>query len=63
MDTEQFTRVNVGFGGDAVSVNASFNADYNFGTDGATFGLHTATATTNIMSFFCYCRTYGFKFW
>ena len=51
MDTEQFTRVNVGFGGDAVSVNASFNADYNFGTDGATFGLHTATATTNIMSF------------
>ena len=51
MDTEQFTRMNVAFGGDAVSVNASFNADYNFGGADATFGVHTATATTNIMSF------------
>lgn len=51
MDTEQMTRMNVSFGGDAVSVNASFNADYNLGGGDATFGVHTATATTNIMSF------------
>ena len=36
--------------GNAVSVNASFNANYNFGTDGANLGC-TATATTNLMSF------------
>ena len=28
MDTEQLTKLNVAFGGDAVSVNASFNANY-----------------------------------
>ena len=56
MDTEQFTRMNVGFGGDAVSVNASFNANYALENrtperEGVDFHVHTATATTNIMSF------------
>ena len=53
MDTEQFTRVNVAFGGDAVSVNASFNANYDLSNPqgGVSTNVHTATATTNIMSF------------
>ena len=34
------------------SVNSSFNADYTFGPgNAASFGVHTANATTNIMSF------------
>ena len=51
MDTEQMTRMGVSFGTDAVSANATFNADYNLGGGDATFGVHTATATTNLMSF------------
>jgi hypothetical protein len=51
MDTEQMTRMGVSFGTDAVSVNATFNADYNLGGGDATFGVHTASATTNLMSF------------
>ena len=53
MDTEQMTRVGVSFGGDAVSVNASFNANYDLSKPqgGVKTNVHTATATTNIMSF------------
>ena len=52
---EQFMRMGVSWGDETVSVNASFNgfADLNYvdGQDAATFGIHEAYASTDVMGF------------
>ena len=54
-DSEQFMRMGVSWGDETVSVNASFNgyADLNNfdGKDAATFGIHEAYASTDVMGF------------
>ena len=53
--SEQFMRMGVSWGDETVSVNASFNgyADLNNfdGKDAATFGIHEAYASTDVMGF------------
>ena len=53
--SEQFMRMGVSWGDETVSVNASFNgyADLNNfdGQDAATFGIHEAYASTDVMGF------------
>lgn len=51
MSTEQFARMGVSFGGDAVSVHASFNAYMPLGMDASSFGLHEAYASSNLLDY------------